>query len=89
MNTIKKIQTAKDFVAAHKNSNIDDWQPLGKSGDEKYLAIYANIVDGVYGECRTNEKCDDDGNVISHATDFEIEISCDDNVDNRSVLFTF
>lgn len=73
----EKIQVARDFVGSHKDSNIDNWQPLDICGDNKWLAIYENIINGVYGECRT------DGEY------FEVEISSREHIDNCSALFSF
>lgn len=89
MNRQQKIETAQAFVRAHKDSNIDNWQPLSVHGDHKWLAVYDNIVNGVYGECTTDEECDEEGNVIVEASSFEIEIDSHDHFEGRSVIFSF
>jgi hypothetical protein len=55
MNTQQKIERelieiVKEYVACHKNSDINEWAPFSKTGDHKYLAIYDNLSDGKYGE---------------------------------------
>jgi len=70
-----RIQLAKDFVSMHKNANIDDWQPLYIFGNSKYLAIYHNLIDGVYG----NTGSDDE--------DRAVEISSHESKTGNSILF--
>ena len=43
-------QIALDYVAMHRDNNIDDWQPIGVSGDAKLKIIYGNLIAGQYGE---------------------------------------
>tara|TARA_R100000654_G_scaffold116_1_gene459 strand:- start:155 stop:433 length:279 start_codon:yes stop_codon:yes gene_type:complete len=44
----EKIQIAKDFVSLHKH-DIEAWSPLNLHADQKYLQIYQNLVNSVYG----------------------------------------
>ena len=43
-------QIALDYVAMHRDNNIDDWQPLDVFGDAKLKIIYGNLIAGQYGE---------------------------------------
>ena len=71
MDNAKKIRIAQEFVENHKVSDIDEWQPMNLSGDDKLITIYHNIVGGVYGEAR----------------DLEIEISSSDSKSGNPIIF--
>ena len=47
---INKQKIAIDYIALHKDNNIELWQPYGLIGDRKLEEIYSNLVGGVYGE---------------------------------------
>ena len=71
MRTAKKLLVAKEFVECHKISDIDEWQPLNLSGDDKLITIYDNLAGGLYGEVR----------------DLEVEISSSDSANGNPINF--
>lgn len=71
MNTAKKLLVAKEFIECHKISDIDEWQPLNLSGDDKLITIYDNLAGGLYGEVR----------------DLEVEISLSDSKSGNPIIF--
>ena len=40
----EKIEIARDFVALHKYDDVEDWCPIGQSGDRKFLHIFNEII---------------------------------------------
>jgi hypothetical protein len=79
MNDNWKIQIAREFIGSHKSSEVDDWQPLNVFGDNKYLDIYENLIQGEYGF--VNEE-------VSYC-DFEIEIDGRERADGNPYLFSW
>lgn len=71
MSTAKKLLVAKEFVECHKISDIDEWQPLNLSGDDKLITIYNNLAGGLYGEVR----------------DLEVEIDSSDSKSGNPIIF--
>lgn len=72
-----KKETAMAFVGLHKNSDVEQWQPLAVFDDDKWLAIYDNLVGDSYGCIEISG----DGN------NFTIEISGDETT--SGIPFTF
>ena len=79
MTNEQRIEIAKHFIALHKHSVVEGWQPMNKFGDDKYLHIFFNMVNSVYGVCRV----DLDSNI------YELEINSTDNRFGHSYLFTW
>lgn len=73
-----KIKIAADYVALHKDSDLENWTPFNKSKTEKLLTIYNNLINDVYGEVRELE-----------LGRFEIEIGAHDSKTGAPVLFEF
>ena len=71
MRTAKKLLVAKEFVENHKISDIDEWQPMNLSGDDKLITIYDNLAGGLYGEVR----------------DLEVEIGSSDSKSGNPIIF--
>jgi hypothetical protein len=89
MNTLDKqrIKIALDFVQHHKNSDIEDWQPMDVFGDDKLLAIYWNLDGWLFGEVYTTEEFDDDGTQATTPTEFSVEIDGFDSRTGNPVIF--
>ena len=49
MNDSEKIEVAKEFIALHKNPDVNDWNPIGQSDNKKFLEIFSNLEQGIYG----------------------------------------
>ena len=84
-----KIEIAKAFVDSHKDADIDNWQPMNLNDDAKLESIYNNMVGGVYGECRDNAEYGEDGEIVTEADEFEIEIASHESASGNPVLFDF
>lgn len=70
----KKIAIATDFVSRHGNNVVEAWPPHLVFGNKKWLAIFANLQDGIYGDVTSDEETDDDGNIVAAATYYRVEI---------------
>lgn len=77
-----KTQIAADYIALHKDSNINNWSgSVGcytSSRSEKLEAIYNNLINDVYGETRE----------IAPGK-YEIEICSNDSKTGAPILFEF
>jgi hypothetical protein len=80
-----KTQIAADYIALHKDSNINNWsgyyESVGcytSSRSEKLEAIYDNLINDVYGETRE----------IAPGK-YEIEICSNDSKTGAPILFEF
>ena len=73
-----QLETARKFVDMHKNSDIENWHPLGVSGAGKLETIYHNLVNDVYGETREE-----------NPGELQIEISGNESYNGHPVLFEF
>jgi len=72
----QKIQIAKKFAELHQTP-FAAWTPDEdySSEDDRYLAVYDNLIMGVYGDCYgLNAVYDKDDNLIQEATEFEVEV---------------
>ncbi|TAN69090.1 MAG: hypothetical protein EPN17_07885 [Methylobacter sp.] len=72
----QKIEIAKKFAKLHETP-FAVWTPDKEylSDDERYLAVYENLIIGVYGDCcGLNAEYDEEGNLINEATEFEVEV---------------
>lgn len=72
----QKIQIAKKFAELHPTP-FAAWTPYEEysSEDDRYLAVYDNLIIGVYGDCYgLNAEYDEDDNLIQEATEFEVEV---------------
>jgi hypothetical protein len=87
-------QIAADYVAAHKKS-AQEKMIIGldertiESFPKELDTIFVNLIAGVYGECRSNEETDDDGNTIEPPTEWEIEIDRFDAAAGHAWIFNF
>ena len=79
MDDIERIEIAKDYIAKHKVNDLRYWAPRGITGDAKYLAIYENMVNSVYG----NTRLFDQGN----GPEYEIEIPAHDTANGKPCIF--
>ena len=60
------------------------------SDDEHYLTIYDNLMMGVYGDCYgINAEYDEDGELITEATEYEVEVVQFESPQEQSEKFTF
>lgn len=86
---IKKVQVAKDFIANHKNNNVDDWflRCSASTNNGKYLQIYDNLESGLFGECRGNAEFNDDCELVKEASEFEVEISDHESKTGNPIIF--
>lgn len=80
-----KTQIAADYVALHKDSDLDNWSPYYQPAPAKILnkrekleTIYNNLINDVYGETRE----------IAPGT-YEIEICSNDSKTGAPILFEF
>ncbi len=58
MKNKQKIEIAKDFVHQHKHDDLYAWLGSGSTrltADDKYLTVYDNLSQGVFGEIRRVE----------------------------------
>ncbi|MDP3588998.1 MAG: hypothetical protein Q8R54_00465, partial [Methylobacter sp.] len=72
----QKIQIAKSFAKQYPTP-FAAWTPDKDypSDDDRYLAVYDDIILGVYGDCYgINAEYDDDDNLIQEATEFEVAV---------------
>jgi len=81
MNNQAKIEIAKQYVDLHKKNDIDQWQPLDRFGDDKYLAIYHKLESGDYGNVKYNDPDD--------LTCAEVEIGKFESADGTPKNFEF
>ena len=76
MKNSKKIEIAKDYVSKHRFNNVTNWQPTGIDNNPKYLKIYKNMMEGVYGEARKND-----------FGEMELEIGSHESKNGNPVIF--
>ncbi|MGH1438224.1 MAG: hypothetical protein ACRBG0_27570 [Lewinella sp.] len=77
MTQAQKNQIAQDFVDAHKNNNLDEWQVAGINKEQKLDSVYNNLVAGVYG------------NVEIDGNNGTIEIDKFDSRSGNPIIFDF
>lgn len=78
----RRIEIGREFVALHKNSNIDEWLVNGKTEDERYLDVYHNLDGHVFGCLEVVEKFDD-------TEEYQITISSTDSRSGDPILFSW
>lgn len=91
MSDSQKIEIAKKFAELHKTP-FAVWTPDKdyQSDDERYLAVYENLINGVYGDCYgINAEYDEEGELINEATEFEVEVDRFESKGDRSEMFFF
>ena len=91
INDKQKIAIAKNFNEHHAMS-VSAWTPDKDyaSDDEHYLTIYDNLMMGVYGDCYgINAEYDEDGELITEATEYEVEVVQFESPQEQSEKFTF
>lgn len=87
----QKIQIAKKFAELHPTP-FAAWTPDKDypSDDERYLAVYDNLIFGVYGDCYgINAEYDADDNLIQEATEFEVEVEGFESKSGQPEIFSF
>ncbi|MEY3880072.1 MAG: hypothetical protein RIQ94_867 [Pseudomonadota bacterium] len=87
----KKIEIAKNFARLHETP-FAAWTPDKDylSDDERYLAVYDNLIIGVYGDCYgINAEYDEDGELIHEATEFEVQVDQFESKSDHSEMFFF
>ena len=87
----QKIEIAKNFAKAHE-APVAVWTPDKEylSEDERYLAVYENLIIGVYGDCYgLNAEYDEAGDLIGEATEFEVEVARFEAKGDRGEMFYF
>ncbi len=91
INDKQKIEIALSFIQLHPTP-ISAWSPDKEyvSEDERYLSIYDNLIMGVYGDCYgINAEYDEDGELLTEATEFEVEVVQFESPNDPSEKFTF
>lgn len=91
MSDHQKIAIAKRFAKLHETP-FSVWTPYKEfaSENERYLAVYENIILGVYGDCYgLNAEYDENGDLITEATEFELEVDRFASKGDRGELFLF
>ena len=68
-------EIAKDFISHHDDAALDCWQPVGLFGESKLLAIYHNLIEGLYG------------NVTEEDGTFSVEIGSQDSKTGNPYIF--
>ncbi len=87
----QKIQIAKNFAKLHQTP-FAAWTPDKDylSDDDRYLAVYDNLIIGVYGDCYgINAEYDEDDNLIQEATEFEVEVEGFESKAGQAEVFCF
>lgn len=87
----QKIQIAKRFAELHPTP-FAAWTPDEDypSDDERYLAVYDNLIHGVYGDCYgLNAEYDEDDNLIQEATEFEVAVEGFESKAGKPEVFFF
>jgi hypothetical protein len=87
----QKIQIAKNFAKLHQTP-FAAWTPDKEyaSEDDRYLAVYDNLIMGVYGDCYgINAEYDEDDNLIQEATEFEVEVEGFESKAGKPEIFFF
>ncbi len=87
----QKIEIAKNFAELHETP-FALWTPDEDylSDDDRYLAVFENLIIGVYGDCYgVNAEYDEEGNLINEATEFEVEVDRFASKGDRSEIFCF
>lgn len=87
----QKIQIAKKFVELHQTP-CAAWTPDKDypSDNDRYLAVYDNLILGVYGDCYgINAEYDEDDNLIQEATEFEVEVEGFESKSGQAEVFHF
>ena len=52
MDNQERIEIAKDFIAKHKENDINNWPPFDVFGEQKLLIIYQRMVTSHYAPTR-------------------------------------
>jgi hypothetical protein len=87
----QKITIAKNFAKLHETP-VAVWTPEKdyQSDDERHLAVYENLIIGVYGDCYgINAEYDEVGDLITEATEFEVEVDRFESKDKHAEIFCF
>ncbi|HEY8035426.1 MAG TPA: hypothetical protein VIF37_07555 [Methylobacter sp.] len=85
----QKIQIAKNFAKLHQTP-FAAWTPDKDypSDDDRYLAVYDNLIHGVYGDCYgINAEYDEDDNLIQEATEFEVSVEGFESKGQAEIFF--
>ena len=91
INDKQKIEIASSFIKLHPTP-IAAWSPdKDYASDEEYhLTVYENLMMGVYGDCYgINAEYDEDGELITEATEYEVDVIQFELTVDPSEKFTF
>jgi hypothetical protein len=91
INDKQKTEIALSFIQLHPTP-ISAWSPDKEyaSEEERYISIYDNLIMGVYGDCYgINAEYDEDGELLTEATEFEVEVVQFESPNDPSEKFTF
>jgi len=85
----QKIQIAKRFAKLHQTP-FAAWTPDEDytSEDDRYLTVYDNLINGVFGDCYgLNAEYDEDDNLIQEATEFEVSVEGFESKGQAEIFF--
>ncbi len=88
---LQKIEIAKRFEQLYAPL-LAIWSPDEEyeTEDERYIGIYENLMVGVYGDCYgVNAEFDEDGELVSEATEYEVEVAQLESYGDESEKFCF
>ena len=91
INDHQKIEIAKNFAQLHPTP-FAAWTPDYEhpSDDERYLAVYDDLINGVYGDCYgVNAEYDEDDNLIQEATEYEVKVEQFESKADGGAIFYF
>lgn len=91
INDHQKIEIAKNFARLHPTPFVA-WTPDYEypSDDARYLAVYDDLIIGVYGDCYgVNAEYDEDDNLIQEATEFEVKVEQFESKSDGGAMFYF
>jgi len=83
----QKIDVARDFVSHHKITDVTEWQPYFDDSDSQYLRIFSKLENGEYGNITDDAEYDEDGNIITKASEWRIEIGSFESKDGNPYVF--
>jgi len=87
----QKIEIAISFILLHPTP-VSAWSPDQEyiSEDERHISIYNNLIMGVYGDCYgVNAEYDEYGELLTEATEFEVEVIQFEAPNDSNEKFTF
>ena len=83
----EKLSNAKDFIQLHKETRLQSWIPEKMSEEKLLLRVFSNLENGLYGEVTSDAEYDDDGELVTVSTMYEIEIGSHESKSGRAHIF--